>query len=119
MSFLKYFFDNDRRQRADIEELRETQHRMASSTAGGGASQRWVAELEDEVKELAATVNVLMRKLAYTGQLDIAAVQREVEGELHPRGRTASCHKCSAQGETTAMVRVGADWLCRSCARNP
>jgi hypothetical protein len=65
MSFLKYFFDNDRRQRDDIEELRDMQFRMASATTTGGASER-----------------------------------------------------CTA-GMTNEMVKVGADWMCRDCARNP
>ena len=133
MSFLKYLFDNDRRQRDDIEELREMQFRMAGATTTGGASERWVGEIADEVKELAATVNVLMRKLAATGQLDLAAVQAEVAEELRPKprkrearaakpeepGHPAACLRCRADGMTNEMVKVGADWMCRSCAKNP
>jgi hypothetical protein len=74
-----------------------------------------------------------MRRLAAANQLDIAAVQAEVEEELRPRprkraeqprapeepGRPATCMKCRAEGMTNEMVKVGADWMCRPCARNP
>ena len=128
MSFLKFMFDSEYAQRRDIEELREMQYQMALSSPSGGASEKWVAEIADEVKELAATVAVLMRKLAATGQLDIAALQAEVLEELKPKakskrdpgpGRDVACMKCSAKGNSNDMVKVGADWMCRDCARNP
>ena len=130
MSFLKFWFDNDYRQREDIEELREQQFRLAMSS-GGGASEKWVREIADDVKELAATVGVLMRKLAATNQLDLAAIRAEVEEELRPKpkqrtqrapeepGRPATCLKCRSDGLTNEMVKVGAEWMCRPCARNP
>jgi hypothetical protein len=132
MSFLKFWFDNDRRQREDIEELREQQMRLALSS-GGGASEKWVREIAEDVKELAATVGVLMRKLAETNQLDLAAIRAEVEEELRPKpkkradatrvpeepGAPATCLKCRTNGMTNEMVKVGADWMCRTCARNP
>ena len=129
MSFLKFMFDSDYAQRRDIEELREMQYKMALSTTSGGASEKWVAEIADEVKELAATVAVLMRKLAASGQLDIAALQAEVLEELRPKkgasrapqgpGHEVACTKCRTQGNSNTMVKVGADWMCRSCAANP
>jgi len=128
MSFLKFMFDSDYEQRRDIEELREMQYKMALSAPSGGASEKWVAEIADEVKELAATVAVLMRKLAASGQLDIPALQAEVLEELRPKAKRArvegpghevACMKCSTKGNSNTMVKVGADWMCRDCARNP
>ena len=75
MSFLKYMFDTEWAQRRDIEELREMQYRMALSTQSGGASERWVGEIADEVKELAALVRVMMRKLSEAKLLDMAAIR--------------------------------------------
>jgi hypothetical protein len=134
MSFLKYFFDNDWKQRRDIEELRDMQHRLATAPSGG-ASERWVHEIADEVKELAATVHVLMRKLHEAKLLDVDAVRAEVEEELRPKPKPRSqqsrpavpegpafevvCMKCRTTGMSNEMVKVGADWLCRPCARNP
>jgi hypothetical protein len=134
MSFWKYYFDNDYQQRRDIEELREMQYRMAT-TPSGGPSERWVGEIEDEVKELAVMVRVMLRKLHEAKLLDLAALREEVEEELRPKSRrerlqqraeeedarahAVACYKCSAQGMSNQMVRVGADWMCRNCAKNP
>ena len=131
MSFWKYFFDSDRRQRDDIEDLREMQFRMASAPSGG-ASERWVSEIADEVKELAATVRVLMRKLEAANLLDMTAIRDEVAEELRPKPRTGAkaarpaepgypvtCTRCRADGLSSDMVKIGADWMCRSCAANP
>jgi ElaB/YqjD/DUF883 family membrane-anchored ribosome-binding protein len=132
MSFLKFWFDSDRAQREDIEDLREQQMRLALSSSGG-ASEKWVREIAEDVRELAATVGVLMRKLAQTNQLDIAEIRAEVEEELRPKpkkraeaprapeepGHPANCLKCNAAGMTNEMVKLGAEWMCRPCARNP
>src|SRR5262245_56788890 len=125
MSIFKFLFDNDYMQRRDIEDLREQQLRLAT-TPSSGPSERWVRDISDEVKELAATVHVLMRKLAAANMLDLRAIEAEVEEELRPKkqrdagpGTPVTCHKCSTNGMSNEMVRVGADWMCRNCARNP
>jgi len=135
MSLLKYVFDTEWKQRRDIEELREMQYRMALAPSGG-ASEKWVQEIAEEVKELAATVTVLMRRLHEAKLLDVAAIQAEVAEELRPRPRTTkpradkpappagpitdeTCTKCGTQGTSDQMVRVGSAWYCRPCARNP
>jgi hypothetical protein len=132
MSFLKFLFDSDHAQRRDIEELSEMQYRLATTPTSSGASERWVGEIADEVKELAATVRVLMRMLAEAGALDVAKVRDAVTEELRPaskrdsqaggpqeRGFDVTCLKCSMSGWSNEMVKVGADWMCRPCARNP
>jgi hypothetical protein len=134
MSFLKYMFDTEWKQRRDIEDLREMQHRMASSMHSGGASERWVGEIADEVKELAALVRVLMRKLSDAKLLDVAAIRDEVAEELAPRPKArpqqaravddgpiveTRCVKCKTSGWSNEMVKVGADYMCRPCAQNP
>lgn len=133
VSFLKFLFDSDYAQRRDIEELREMQYAAALNTSSGGASEKWVGEIADEVKELAATVRVLLRQMAEAKILDMERVRDEVAEELRPKRKQATprpdrppepafpttCTKCSTAGVSTEMVRVGADWMCRPCARNP
>jgi len=123
-------FDNDYRQRRHIEELRDQQYDLALQTAftPSGASQQWVGQIAAEVKELAATVQVLAEK----GGLDIAEVERRVSEELTPptaKARPANqpqgpiteekCTKCGVGDRSSEMVRVGSAWFCRPCARNP
>lgn len=137
MSIFKYMFDNDWQQRRDIEELRDQQYRLAIDRVGsssGGASEKWVSEIASEVKELAATVHVLMQMLAEKGGLDVAEVERRVDAELKPPAKVQkaqrpakpqgpatdeTCTKCNVQDRSTEMVRVGSGWFCRPCARNP
>jgi hypothetical protein len=136
MSIFRYMFDNDWQQRRDIEELRDQQYRMALDRVGsssGGASEKWVSEIASEVKELAATVHVLMQMLAEKGGLDVAEVERRVDEELKPRPKPKAerpakpqgpitdetCTKCGVQDRSSEMVRVGSAWFCRPCARNP
>ncbi len=140
MSIFKYMFDNDWQQRRDIEELRDQQYRLAIDRVGsssGGASEKWVSEIASEVKELAATVHVLMQMLAEKGGLDVAEVERRVDEELKPPAKVQkaqrpaqppgpvraatdeTCSKCNVQARSTEMVRVGSGWFCRPCARNP
>jgi hypothetical protein len=134
MSIFRFMFDSDWAQRRDIEELRDAQYRLAT-TPSSAPSERWVREISDEVKELAATVHVLLRKLADANMLDIAAIEAEVEEELRPKKRQrpqrakpvvdegpaieVTCLKCRTTGMSNEMVKVGADWMCRPCAKNP
>jgi hypothetical protein len=131
VSFLKYLFDTDYAQRRDIEELRE-ERAWSSMAPSGSASERWVSQIADEVKELAATVRVMTRMLAEAGALDVAKLRDEVAAELAPKparpdrpARPAepsipvSCSKCGHDGRSDDMVKVGAAWFCRPCARNP
>lgn len=139
MSIFKYMFDNDWQQRRDIEELRDQQYKLAIdriSSSSGTASEKWVSEIAGEVKELAATVHVLMQMLAEKGGLDLAEVERRVDEELKPLAKVEAkkadrpakpqgpvtdetCTKCKVQDRSTEMVRVGSAWFCRPCARNP
>ena len=144
MSIFKYMFDNDWHQRRDIEDLREQQFAtsMALAAASGGASEKWVKEIAAEVKELAATVHVLMQMLAEKGSLDVNEVERRVDEELKPKPKAKpqrpvkpptgeggpsrittitdeKCTKCGIQDRSNEMVKVGNAWFCRPCARNP
>ena len=111
------------------------QFQMALAPSGG-ASEKWVGEIADEVKELAAAVRVLMRIMSEAGMLDVQRVRELVAEELAPKPKpkpgvtmrppkiaepavAVTCTKCKTEGLSTDMVRVGADWLCRPCARNP
>ncbi len=136
MSIFSYLFDTDWKQRRDIDDLREMQHRQALAPSGG-ASEKWVEEIAHEVKELAATVTVLMRTLADAKLLDVAKLQAEVAEELRPKPSRSQpakpakprkpegpitdevCSKCGTKATSDQMVRVGQTWFCRPCARNP
>lgn len=135
MSIFKYMFDNDWHQRRDIEELREQQYATLAVVASSerGASEKWVKEIAAEVKELAATVHVLMQMLAEQGGLDVTEVERRVDEELRPKPKAKTprpvkpqgpvtdevCTKCGVKDRSTEMVKVGSAWFCRPCARNP
>jgi hypothetical protein len=133
MSILRALFDSEFMMRREIEELRETQLQMALATPSG-PSERWVREISNEVKELAMTVRVMMRHLAEAGQLDVAQIESEVAEALAPRPKAkpapkpprppeppvpVTCVKCKTDGVSTDFVKIGADWMCRPCARNP
>ncbi len=135
MSIFRYIFDNDFNQRRDIEDLRDQQFAtsMALASSSGGASEKWVGEIAAEVKELAATVHVLMQMLAEKGGLDVAEVERRVDAELKPKPKAKQakpakpqgpitdevCSKCGVKDRSSEMVKVGSAWFCRPCARNP
>lgn len=128
-------FDSDWAQRRDIEELRDQQYAtaLAIASSSSGASEKWVREIAAEVKELAATVQVLMQMLAEKGGLDVAEVERRVDEELKPKPKAKqpkpkqpegpitdeTCTKCGTKGTSDQMVRVGSAWYCRPCAKNP
>ena len=135
MSIFSYLFDNDWKQRRDIDDLREMQHTQALAPSGG-ASEKWVEEIAHEVKELAATVTVLMRTLADANLLDVKQLQAQVAEELQPKKRSPLakpvrppkpegpitdevCSTCGTKETSDQMVRVGQAWFCRPCARNP
>src|SRR5688500_9252739 len=108
MSFLKYLFYNDWSQRRDIEELRETQHRMAISsapTSPGGAPERGAVEIDDEVTELSATVRVLMGRLQAANLLDIASIQQEVDESLRPKGKPRAQPKVEGPAVEVACMK--------------
>lgn len=133
MSILRFMFDNDWQQRRDIEELRDQQLQMIASSGPSGASEKWVGEIAAEVRELAATVQVLMQMLAEKGGLDVVEVERRVDAELKPKPKVKQakpvkpqgsvtdevCTKCGIKDRSTEMVKVGSAWFCRPCARNP
>jgi hypothetical protein len=133
MSILRFMFDNDWQQRRDIEELRDQQLRLIASAGPSGASEKWVGEIAAEVRELAATVQVLMQMLAEKGGLDITEVERRVGEELEPKAKAKpakpakvqgpvtdeTCTKCGIGDRSSEMVKVGSAWFCRPCARNP
>jgi hypothetical protein len=119
MSIFRYLFDSDWRQRSDIEELRERTEFIAATTQSTGPSERWVRDISAEVKELAATVTVLMRTLANANLLDVAKLEAEVAEELEPKKKAAakkerppepmievSCVRCATTGMSNEMVRV-------------
>lgn len=134
MSILEFLFsgDSDYRQRNDIDELRAQMYGLAASK-GDSPSNHQFQELVAEIRELTATVHVLMRTLATANLLDVDQIKAQVAEELAPKPREkpkraprpvepaveVTCIKCKVTGMSDAMVKAGADWFCRPCARNP
>jgi len=122
MSLFDYLFDTEYRQRRDIGDLKERASFLTSDVSGIDGQ---VQQLSAVVVQLSATVRVLVRKLAETGQLDMAKLAEEVKAEVrHPTSMTGErakgkCVRCGAQAFSDELVKVGADLWCRPCARNP
>jgi len=122
MSLLNYLFDTEWNQRRDLDRLDDRADSLASGVSGIDGQ---VQHLSTLVGQLSATVRVLVRKLAESGQLDLAKLADEVKAEIkRPSSLTgerivARCVRCNAEGYADELVKVGADLWCRPCARNP
>ena len=122
MSFLDYMFDTEYRQRRDINADRDRLTDLQSNMYGVGED---VHQLRLTVQQLSATVRVLVRVLADAKLLDATQLKTLVAEEVrHPKdaqaeGPAVHCVRCMKTGPASEMVRVGADYLCRPCARNP
>jgi len=77
--FWDYCFDNEYRQRRDIEELRDYESAIAGgvSTLGG-----YTQQLRKQVNDLSALVSVLVKMLEEAGQLDPKVLRYRVEAML-------------------------------------
>jgi hypothetical protein len=80
-SFWQYLFDNEWRQRQDIESLRDRLDTGSSAQAGLAASAS-VGALRQQIHELSATVMILVDLLAEAGALDREKLRARVEGVL-------------------------------------
>jgi hypothetical protein len=121
VSLLDYLFDTEVRQRTDINAARATTSALSSGVA---SLTEQVAELRVQNRELAATVAVLARVLAESGQLDLTALRDQVTKQLGarppaPAAGSVTCVRCGAVNAGDEMVRVGASIWCRTCAANP
>lgn len=129
---LLFIGDSDLKQRTDIDELRAQMFGLAASK-GDSPSNHQFRELVAEVRELTATVHVMMRTLAAANLLDVDTIKAQVAEELAPKPKEkakraprpvepaveVTCIKCQVTGMSDTMVKAGADWFCRPCARNP
>jgi len=77
--FWDYVFDNEYRQRRDIEELRdyETAVQGGVSSLGG-----YTQQLRKQVNDLSVLVSVLVRMLEDSGHVDTKVLQYRVEAAL-------------------------------------
>lgn len=61
--------------------------------------------MRKEMTELAATVRVLMRKLAEANLLDVTTLKQDIADELRYKGPASTsvvCTKCGAKGMTSS-----------------
>src|SRR5678815_1349981 len=122
MSLLDYLFDNEWKQRSDLNALDTRADAMSSNVSGLDGQVR---RMSGQLVELAATVRVLVRKLEETGQLDRAKLAAEIKAEIRQPTQAdgervqTRCVRCGQQSYSDEMVRAGADTWCRACARNP
>lgn len=79
VGFWESFFDNDYRQREDINDLRTTASDVAAGLHGVATQ---VARLQRQVTDLSVLVGVLVKLLEETGGLDAKVLRYRVEAEL-------------------------------------
>ncbi len=117
MSLFEYLFDNEYKQRRDIER-NEAATKALSANVGGE-----LGALRFQVRELSMLVQVLVTMLADSGQLDVAEVKRRLAAELKapvPAGvKEAACVRCGQKVPGDKLVKVGSDLWCRECAAHP
>jgi len=82
-----YWFDNEYRQRDDIDAATESLQQTGSEVV---RLQKQLLALAPQVEELSATVAVLMKLLADAGQLDTDVLQYRVEAMLEERRAQAA-----------------------------
>jgi hypothetical protein len=87
--FWDYVFDNEYRQRRDIEELRDYESAVAGGISSlGGYTQ----QLRAQVNSLSVLVSVLVRMLEDSGHLDTKVLQYRVEAMLEEQAAAAQAH---------------------------
>lgn len=77
-----YWFDSEWKQRDDINELQGT---AGAAAYGVEVLSQQLAQLRPLVFELSATVAVLVKMLAESGQVDPKVIQYRVQAELEAR----------------------------------
>lgn len=78
----EYWFDNEWKQRDDINELQGT---AGAAAYGVEVLQAQVAQLRPLVFEMSATVAVLVKMLAEAGHLDPNVLQSRIKAEIEER----------------------------------
>ena len=120
MALFDYLFDNEYRQRRDIERNESATSALSANVSGVATD---VGSLRYQVRELGALVHVLVTMLAEKGQLDVDDVKRRLAAELKapvPAGvKDVVCVRCGQKATSDKVVRVGSDLWCRHCAANP
>lgn len=86
VSFFETFFDNDLRQREDINDAREATEELRELAASNIAQlHRIVATQRDQLRDLSVAVSVLVKMLAEHGVLDDKVLRYRVEAEIEER----------------------------------
>jgi hypothetical protein len=123
MSLFDHFFDNDYRQRRDIESVKDAAAGLEGSI---GAVSAGVSGVRQQVHELGIVVHVLMTMLAEKGLLDVQEIRQRLAQEatkptkrVEAAPRMMTCVHCNQQMMSDQMVKVGADRWCQNCAANP
>jgi hypothetical protein len=121
LGFFDLFFDDDYRQRSDINDLRRQESVVATDVAG--LSQQ-IAALRKQVHDLSMTVAVMMKMLGEAGQLDPKIVRYRVEAELEAaeeathKAPTAmvKCDRCKASVPANLTTLTETGQVCDRCA---
>lgn len=82
VGFFEMFFDNDTRQREDINDLREHNTSLAVELSSNiGEVRAYAVTLQKQVNDLSLAVAVMMRMLEESGQLDTKILRYRLEAE--------------------------------------
>lgn len=115
MSIFTYIIDSDWRQRRDLERAKAETSALSSALDATGDD---LVALRRRVTELNATVGILVQMLVERGGLDAGDFQARIAA-LSPKAHPQPCSKCGQRKPDGEMLKVGADWWCATCARNP
>jgi hypothetical protein len=121
LGFFDLFFDDDYRQRSDINSLQHQESVIATDVAG--LAQR-VSALQKQVRELSMTVAVTMKMLGEAGHLDSKIVRYRVEAELeaaeeathHAPTAAVKCDRCGQSVPANRTTITESGQVCDRCA---
>jgi hypothetical protein len=126
VGFFDLFFDDDYRQRSDINDLRDQEWRIATDVAGLSAQ---VEKLQGQLHDLSMTVAVLLKMLGEAGTVDPKIVRYRVEAEIEElearreeaaknhQGSTVpvTCAKCGASVPANRTTITERGTICDRC----
>lgn len=118
-NFFKHLIDTDRRQRDDIEELRDEVRQKASAGAGTADLMRLsdrVDRLAREVDVLRAALTVVSQALVEVGGLDAKVLDARIDAAMAalapvPAAPTVPCTNCGMSYPPERMAGA----LCKRC----
>ncbi|MBA3393184.1 MAG: hypothetical protein H0T89_11090 [Deltaproteobacteria bacterium] len=116
-SFFEMFFDNDYKQRSDINDAyaEAANARFATSLAMSNLEQlgKQLLVQRDEIRDLTVAVSVLVKMLAESGALDDKVLRYRVEAELEERIEAAKA--AQVRQSVAAAPAELADVTCSKC----